>query len=769
MYDGTRHKVMVDLRDEDTGEAIPWKDALVKDLMKAIEKELNIPVASQRIGFGDYQARTNSKEGIVRENSFTEIGIKRGSLVHLMKGPYKFSGAKKEDINIPLRRQTSDGTQEAGLVFIGLYAMIDPPRPGVPDAVLKCQSAGIKVVMVTGDHPVTAKAIAEKVNIIAPGSEDKTCMYDPANPKEVEDEKYVAVVVAGHQLQTELDRVDEDPQGVETFWNKVLNKPNCVFARTSPQQKLLIVTAVQARGGIVAVTGDGVNDSPALKKADIGVAMGITGTEVAKTAADMILEDDNFASIVNGVEEGRIIFDNLKKSIAYTLSSNIPEIAPFLMYQTIGIPLPLSTVMILLVDLGTDLAPAISMAYEGKESDIMERAPRNPDVAKLVTWRLVSFAYLQIGMLQALAGFYAYFTVLHGFGFRPGHLIGLDKARVFNDNRDTTALRDAYYLWCFDEDIGSDCYYLPNLWNGTYLDSNADNRETPYYTDTEWDLWLKNGDDYAKDARSFLNDFAVDNDLTFTNSSSGEGILVSECLDKDSGCSWANFEDWIWKSSSESADGLFYALSERTAKSESGSGSILFPNRQCFGDLGDYSEIYREYEDVFGDTASSGTLDNAVPPFCNNNDYDFKPRTWKYETSYTDDDGNTYQHGQRSLFPMQTRTRYEALARSNAAYFISIIIVQWADLMICKTRVRSLFEQGMTNTFMNYSLFFETILGAFLIYVPVANTVTGTRPLRFVHWTAGVPFSLMIYIYDEMRKGWIRGHDKGWLARNTYW
>merc|ERR1719219_1558766 len=170
------------------------------------------------------------------------------------------------------------------------------------------------------------------------------------------------------------------------FWNRVLSqKQYCVFARTSPRQKLLIVQACQNRGGIVAVTGDGVNDSPALKKADIGVAMGITGTEVAKDAADMILLDDNFSSIVNGVEEGRIIFDNLKKSIAYTLSSNIPEIAPFLLHQTIGIPLPLTTVMILLVDLGTDLAPAISLAHEGKEADIMQRPPRDPERDNLVT------------------------------------------------------------------------------------------------------------------------------------------------------------------------------------------------------------------------------------------------------------------------------------------------------------------------------------------------------------------------------------------------
>merc|ERR1719300_1228969 len=433
-------------------------------------------------------------------------------MVHVMKGPYKFSGAKKEDINIPLRRQTSDGTQEAGLVFIGLYAMIDPPRPGVPDAVLKCQSAGIKVVMVTGDHPVTAKAIAGKVNIIAPGAE--TCVYDPNNKEEVMDEKYDAVVVAGGKLKEELDIGANDIDYEEKFWNTVLCKKYCVFARTSPRQKLLIVQACQNRGGIVAVTGDGVNDSPALKKADIGVAMGITGTEVAKDAADMILLDDNFASIVNGVEEGRIIFDNLKKSIAYTLSSNIPEIAPFLLYVVANIPLPLTTVMILLVDLGTDLAPAISMAYEGKEADIMERAPRDPEVAKLVTWRLVSFAYLQIGVLQALAGFYAYFTVLHGFGFRPSHLFGLDQSGCFNDARNEKNLRDAYYLWCFDEDIGNDCYYLPNLWDGSYELGNYD---IPYYTETEWESWLSNKEDYAKDARSFLSDFADDRDLTFTD------------------------------------------------------------------------------------------------------------------------------------------------------------------------------------------------------------------------------------------------------------
>merc|ERR1719225_1877872 len=188
-----------------------------------------------------------------------------------------------------------------------------------------------------------------------------------------------------------------------------------VFARTSPQQKLIIVEGCQRMGAIVAVTGDGVNDSPALKKADIGVAMGIAGSDVSKQAADMILLDDNFASIVTGVEEGRLIFDNLKKSIAYTLTSNIPEISPFLLF-------------ILCIDLGTDMVPAISMAYEQAESDIMKRPPRNPFTDKLVNERLISMAYGQIGMIQASAGFFVYFVILCENGFWPSHLLGLRRA-----------------------------------------------------------------------------------------------------------------------------------------------------------------------------------------------------------------------------------------------------------------------------------------------------------------------------------------------------
>uniref|UniRef100_A0A803TNZ0 Sodium/potassium-transporting ATPase subunit alpha n=1 Tax=Anolis carolinensis TaxID=28377 RepID=A0A803TNZ0_ANOCA len=285
-----------------------------------------------------------------------------------------------DEVNFPINN----------LCFVGLMSMIDPPRAAVPDAVGKCRSAGIKVIMVTGDHPITAKAIAKGVGIISEGNETVEDIADRLNipVNQVNPREAKACVVHGSDLKD---------MNAEILDEILKNHTEIVFARTSPQQMLIIVEGCQRQGAIVAVTGDGVNDSPALKKADIGIAMGISGSDVSKQAADMILLDDNFASIVTGVEEGRLIFDNLKKSIAYTLTSNIPEITPFLLFIIANIPLPLGTVTILCIDLGTDMVPAISLAYEAAESDIMKRQPRNPKTDKLVNERLISTAYGQIG------------------------------------------------------------------------------------------------------------------------------------------------------------------------------------------------------------------------------------------------------------------------------------------------------------------------------------------------------------------------------------
>ena len=280
--------------------------------------------------------------------------------------------------------------------------MIDPPREAVPLAVKKCQSAGIQVIMVTGDHQITAKAIARQVGIVQSETAEEIAERKGIEVADVPAGEAHAVVVHGESLR-DMEESDLD---------RILLHDEIVFSRTSPQQKLRIVEGCQRRGDVVAVTGDGVNDSPALKKADIGVAMGIAGSDVSKEAADMILMDDNFASIVVGVEEGRLIFDNLKKSIAYTLSSNIPEITPFLLFIVLRMPLALTTVLILCVDLGTDMIPAISLAYEKAEADIMQRRPRNAKTDKLVTSRLICFSYLQIGVMQALAGFFVFFIVL---------------------------------------------------------------------------------------------------------------------------------------------------------------------------------------------------------------------------------------------------------------------------------------------------------------------------------------------------------------------
>ncbi|XP_068098326.1 potassium-transporting ATPase alpha chain 2-like [Hyperolius riggenbachi] len=336
-----------------------------------------------------------------------------------------------------------------GLCFVGLISMIDPPRSTVPDAVAKCRSSGIKVIMVTGDHPITAKAIAKNVGIISHTSETVEDIAQrlgipekSVNPRDAQ----AAVVNGGQLAEMTSDELDD----ILKYHHEI------VFARTSPQQKLIIVEGCQRLGAIVAVTGDGVNDSPALKKADIGVAMGIAGSDAAKHAADMILLDDNFASIVTGVEEGRLIFDNLKKSISYTVTKNIPEMIPFMVYVIISCPLPIGTITILFIELGTDIIPSIALAYEKAENDIMLRKPRNPYKDRLVNMQLLSYSYFHIAAMQSFAGFVNYFTVMAEQGFRPADTMGL---RSNWEDKTVNELEDSYgQEWTYTQRLHQEWY-----------------------------------------------------------------------------------------------------------------------------------------------------------------------------------------------------------------------------------------------------------------------------------------------------------------------
>jgi Ca2+-transporting ATPase len=222
--------------------------------------------------------------------------------------------------------------------------MIDPPRPEVKTAIQTCEEAGIKPIMITGDHPLTAQAVARELGLLKAGQ-----------------------IVTGAELEAMSDA---------DFERQVENIE--VYARVSPAHKLRVVTALQNKGNITAMTGDGVNDAPSLKKADIGIAMGITGTDVTKEAADMTLTDDNFASIVAAVEEGRGIFGNVKKYLMYLLSSNIGEIVLMTGATLLGMPMPLTAVQILYVNLATDGLPALALALDPPERDLMRRKPRDP-------------------------------------------------------------------------------------------------------------------------------------------------------------------------------------------------------------------------------------------------------------------------------------------------------------------------------------------------------------------------------------------------------
>lgn len=282
---------------------------------------------------------------------------------------------------------------ERDLVFLGLVGLFDPPRPEAPEAVARCHQAGIRVIMITGDNPVTASALAEQVGL---GKKGELRVLEGAN----------------------LDRLSDQEMRPE------LKAPGLVLARMHPRHKLRVVTVLKEMGEVVAVTGDGVNDAPALRKADIGIAMGIAGTEVAKEAAHVVLMDDNFATIVAAIEEGRAVYANIRKFVTYIFASNIPEIVPYLAYILFRIPLPLTIIQILAVDLGTDMMPALALGAEPPDPRVMQEPPRSRQ-ERLLNLPLLARAYLFLGPIEAVAGMSAFFWVMGQGGWAWGERVAV--------------------------------------------------------------------------------------------------------------------------------------------------------------------------------------------------------------------------------------------------------------------------------------------------------------------------------------------------------
>jgi sodium/potassium-transporting ATPase subunit alpha len=279
---------------------------------------------------------------------------------------------------------------EHDLTFLGLIGLQDPPRHEVPEAIRKCHNAGIRIIMITGDGSRTALAIARQIGLV----------------------QGTPVIIEGPAFNAMPDRELMEQ----------LIAPQIIFARMTPKHKLRVVSLLKDKGEVVAVTGDGVNDAPALKRADIGISMGIAGTDVAKEASDMVLLDDNFATIVNAVEEGRTVYENIKKFVTYIFASNIPEAVPYLAYILFKIPLPLTILQILAVDLGTDMLPALALGTEKPTPGIMKQAPRKM-TERLLNFSLITRSYLFLGPIEATACMFGFFWVLGHGGWTWGIML----------------------------------------------------------------------------------------------------------------------------------------------------------------------------------------------------------------------------------------------------------------------------------------------------------------------------------------------------------
>jgi sodium/potassium-transporting ATPase subunit alpha len=287
----------------------------------------------------------------------------------------------------------ADLSVESELTLVGLIGLEDPPRPEVPEAIMKCHGAGIKVIMITGDASRTAIAVARQIGLVKD------------NP----------LVIEGYSM----DEMKDDTL------REALASKEIIFARMTPRHKMRIVSILKDEGERVAVTGDGVNDAPALRKADIGIAMGETGTDVAKEAADVVLLDDNFATIANAIEEGRAIFENIKKFITYIFAHGTPEAIPYILFALFKIPLPLTVMQILAIDLGTETIPALALGMETPEANIMNNPPR-PLGKGLIDRSVLFRGYLFMGLISTIGVLFAYFYVLFNGGWKWGMVLPID-------------------------------------------------------------------------------------------------------------------------------------------------------------------------------------------------------------------------------------------------------------------------------------------------------------------------------------------------------
>lgn len=278
---------------------------------------------------------------------------------------------------------------EKDMTFVGLAGLEDPPRPEVKEAIRKCHEAGIKIILITGDASRTALAIAKEIGLV----------------------KEDALII----------EADEFHKMTDSTLKEMLSQKNILFTRMTPKDKLRIVTLLQEMGERVAVTGDGVNDAPALKKADIGIAMG-SGTDVAKEAGQIILLDDNFATIINAIEEGRAVYENIKKFISYFFTSNVAELVPYIAYAIFRIPPPLTIMQILSIDLGTDILPALALGVEKPSKETMKQPPRKHK-ERILNLKLLSRVFLILGPIEALAGLFGFFHVLSSGGWHWGETL----------------------------------------------------------------------------------------------------------------------------------------------------------------------------------------------------------------------------------------------------------------------------------------------------------------------------------------------------------